>query len=366
MKNKRTQTVAVLLCAIGIVIVILLLIAFVGKGKDKKVKVGFIMSGSCEETGWNGIHYNGMKNACDALGVKLLVKENVKEFNGECKTAIRELVKEGAELIILSSYNYSEEVKDEIKKYPKVAFYANSSEYHDVNMTSYFSRMYQARYLAGIVAGMQTETGKIGYVAAMSNNEVNRGISAFTLGVKKVNPAAEVIVAWSGDWDKEDEEKRLTEVLVKEEGADVMTYHQNQPNVVEMAEQLGAYSIGYHEALTGQTENYLMSVVCDWEMVYKELVKSYLTGKANEKENYWIGMEVEAVGLSEYSELISGEIRQRVKTEKREIIAGKDVFSGIIYDTDGVLRCGEKEMISDEVLLEQFDWFVEGVRFYEE
>lgn len=366
MKSKIKRGWGILLSAVVVIILIVLLIALVGREKESESKVGFIMSGACDETGWNGMHYSGMKRACDALGVELYVKENVKEFNGECKTAIKELAEEGVGLIILSSYNYSEEVKEEVKKYPEIVFYANSSEYHDINMTSYFSRMYQARYLAGIVAGMQTESGKIGYVAAMSNNEVNRGISAFTLGVRKVNPTAEVIVAWSGDWDKQETEIRLAEVLVKEAGADVLTYHQNQPNVVYVAEQLGVRSIGYHEALTGQSENYLMSVVCDWEMVYKELVKSYLNGKANEKENYWIGMEVEAVGLSEYSELISGEIRQRVRSEKKEIISGKDVFSGVIYDTEGVLRCGEKEMISDEMLLERFDWFVEGVSFYEE
>ena len=50
---------------------------------------------------------------------------------------------------------------------------------------------------------------------------------------------------------------------------------------------------------------------------------------------------------------------------KQELLTGKDVFSGVIYDNAGKLRCGEKEVISDEMLLEQFDWYVEGVRFYE-
>ena len=50
---------------------------------------------------------------------------------------------------------------------------------------------------------------------------------------------------------------------------------------------------------------------------------------------------------------------------KEEILSGRDVFSGVIYDNAGQLRCGEKETISDELILEQFDWFVEGVRIYE-
>ncbi len=268
--------------------------------------------------------------------------------------------------IILSSYNYSSEVKDIVKKYPNIVFYGNSSEYHDTNLTSYFVRMYQARYLAGIVAGQKTESGVIGYVAAMSNNEVNRGISAFTLGVRSVNPEAEVVVSWTGDWDDETAEKKAAKNLVENAGADILTYHQNQTNVIHMAEELGVYSIGYHEALDNQSERYLMSVVCDWEKVYKELVKSFLSGKANEKENYWIGLEADAVGLSAYSGEVTEKIRQTVEDAKGKILLGTEVFSGVIYDTEGKLRCGEKEMISDEVLLERFDWFAEGVRFYEE
>lgn len=364
-KGKRLR-ILVLLGAVAVVLIILLSIALMGKEKSKVTKIGFIMSGAGSETGWNGMHYNGVKGACDELGVELLVKENVKEFNGECEKAIAELANAGVGMIILSSYNYSEEVQDLVKEYPEIVFYANSSEYHDVNMTSYFVRMYQARYLAGIVAGRKTQTGVIGYVAAMENNEVNRGISAFTLGVRKANPEAKVVVAWTGDWDNAEKEKQAARALVENAGADVLTYHQNQTNVVYTAEELGVYSIGYHEALEGQSPDYLMSVVCNWEMVYKALVKSFLSGKGNEKENYWIGMEVEAVGLSPYSKEVSEEIVQEVATARKAIVSGKDVFSGVIYDTEGNLRCGEKEMISDEVLLEHFNWFTEGIEFYEE
>ena len=71
------------------------------------------------------------------------------------------------------------------------------------------------------------------------------------------------------------------------------------------------------------------------------------------------------MGLSQYSEEISGDIIDEISKAKTEFLSGKDVFAGVIYDRDGKLRCGEKEAISDEILLEQFDWFVEGVNFYE-
>lgn len=349
-----------------IVVMIVLLIAFTGQSKRVDVpRIGFIMSGSMTETGWNGMHYDGAKYACDKLGAELLVKENVKEFTGECNVAIKELVEDGAGMIILSSYGYSEEAKELVKEYPEVVFYVNSSEYHDVNMTSYFARMYQARFLAGIIAGLQTESNQIGYVAAMENNEVNRGINAFTLGVKKANPEAEVVVAWTGAWDDKEKEIEAANNLVEQEKADVLTYHQNQPNVVEAAEAAGVYSIGYHEALENCSDKYLTTVMCKWGLVYEQIIREYLVGKANIKTNYWIGLEADAVGLSEYSAAVTEEIVAEVEKAKTQLLTGNDVFSGVIYDNEGDIRCGEKENISDEVLLEKMDWFVEGVRFYE-
>jgi len=363
--NKR-RMILTAVGAVGIVVIIMLMIVFGGRQRKSDVpRIGFVLSGGMEEKGWNGKHYEGAKTACEKLGAQLLVKEHVKEFTGQCQEAIRELAKEGAGMIILSSYGYAEEIQELVKEYPEIVFYVNSSEYHDTNMTSYFARMYQARYLAGIVAGMKTESNAIGYVAAMENNEVNRGINAFTLGVKRVNPTAEVVVTWTGEWDNKEKEVRTANTLMEEEKCDVLTYHQNQTNVIAAAEAAKVYSIGYHEALEGYSENCLTSVICHWELVYEQIIREFLVGKANVKNNYWIGMEVEAVDLSAYSGEVTEEIKQEVEKAKAEFLSGKDVFSGVIYDNEGTMRCGEKETISDEQLLEHFDWFVEGVRFYE-
>ena len=365
-QNKKLQIILMLIGSF-VLAVILILILIPEKGKDiQTAKIGFILSGSVNETGWNGMHYNGVKSASEKLNVELLIKENVAEFKGECKEAVKELADEGASMILLSSYNYSEEVKELVKEYPNIAFYANSFEYQDENMTSYFVRMYQARYLSGIIAGLQTTTNKVGYVAAMANNEVNRGISAFTLGVRSVNPEASVIVAWTGTWDDEEIEKKAACDLIEKVGVDIITYHQNQAYVIEVADEKGVMSIGYHQAFDQFSDNYLTSVVCDWEVVYEELIQDFLRGKGNEIDHFWIGITKDAVGLSNYSSKVSKEAIRVIEKIKEEMKKASVVFVGPIYDREGNLRCGEKELISDEVLLEQFDWYVEGVEFYEE
>ena len=365
MKNKKIASKILFIAAVVIVVVIFVLIYFAGNEKKQKLKIGFIMSGEATEQGWNGLHYDGIKEACDELDIELIVKENIAEYSGQCEEAIKELASEDVEIIILSSYGYAEEVQEIVGDYPDITFYSESFDYYGGNLNCYFARGYQARYLAGIVAGMQTQTNCIGYVAAMPNSEVNRGINAFTLGVQLVNPDAKVIVAWSDSWNDSDEEKRLAQALIDNENVDVLTYHQNLPNVIEVAESNDIYSIGYHEPYANASDKFLTSVVFNWNYTYKELLGDYIKGKSDVINTYWFGLEKETIGLSDMSVVVSEDTKKEIETAKQRIIDGYDVFSGVIYDNEGNIRCNEGERISDDILMREMNWYVEGVEFYE-
>jgi len=365
MKNKKIASKILFIAAVVIVVVIFVLIYFAGNEKKQKLKIGFIMSGEATEQGWNGLHYDGIKEACDELDIELIVKENIAEYSGQCEEAIKELASEDVEIIILSSYGYAEEVQEIVEDYPDITFYSESFDYYGGNLNCYFARGYQARYLAGIVAGMQTQTNCIGYVAAMPNSEVNRGINAFTLGVQLVNPDAKVIVAWSDSWNDSDEEKRLAQALIDNENVDVLTYHQNLPNVIEVAESNDIYSIGYHEPYANASDKFLTSVVFNWNYTYKELLGDYIKGKSDVINTYWFGLEKETIGLSDMSVVVSEDTKKEIETAKQRIIDGYDVFSGVIYDNEGNIRCNEGERISDDILMREMNWYVEGVEFYE-
>lgn len=365
-KNSRYRFLLPIIALILLVIIFLCIILIGRMDKTKEPVVGIVLNGSAQEDGWNGMNYNGAAQACERLGVRLLIKDNVAENSGQCEEAVRELAEEGAGMILLTSYSYPEEAREVVKEYPDIVFNVNSFECQGDNMTPYFVRMYQARYLSGIIAGMRTESNVTGYVAALPNNEVNRGINAFTLGVKRSNPDAKVVVLWTGTWDNSEKETEAVDKLVQECMADVITYHQNQSNVVEEAERLGVDSIGYHKQFAGYSPHCLTSVVCDWNQVYEEVISDYLKGRGNLVDSYWIGMDKGAVALTPYSEYVTEEMKAAVEKAENEILAGRGVFSGEIYDREGNLICGEAEMMSDEALLEHVDWYVEGVEFYEE
>ncbi|MBQ5318578.1 MAG: BMP family ABC transporter substrate-binding protein [Oscillospiraceae bacterium] len=366
MNKHRFRQAILLISAVVVLVTVILLIAVTGAEKNTSQKIGLIITGEINDSGWNGVHYNGVVSACEKLGTELIVKENVNEGSGMCAEAIHELVDEGAEMIILSSYSYPVEAKSVIESYPDIAFYAISSEYVAENLTSYFGRMYQARYLSGIVAGMQTENGAIGYVAAMPNNEVNRGINAFTLGVKSVNPEATVYVSWTNSWDDEEKETVLTENLIKNKSVDVITYHQNQHYTAQAADKAGVYSIGYNEPAEGLSDKYLTAAVWNWDTLYFQIIREFIQGQPNEMERRWFSIESGVVALSELSAQVGDESRQAVEAAQNRLLMGNDVFSGLIYDNNNVLKCSEGEILSDETLLKNMDWFVEGVEIYNE
>lgn len=363
MKNKTIYTISIIFFIIALVGMVFV-IKRSGEDEKKKVKIGFVMNGSKDELGWNNMHYEGIKNACDLLDVELILKENVTDNTGMCSKAIEELVEEDAKMIILSSYDYCAESIDTIRKYKDVQFYVSSYEYEEDNIKSYFTRYYQARYLSGIIAGSMSKTGKIGYVAAYDIDEVNRGISAFALGVSHANEDAEVIVYYTNTWDNSASEIKAVDELIANENIDVVTCHQNQDNVVREADKKGIYSIGYHQVPSDMSDKYLTTVLCDWEMTYKEIVSQFLSGKV-ESKIAWLGIDKNVVKLEGYSPLISDEAREEVNQAIVKLEAGQDVFSGLIYDNEGNIRCNQDESISDNILLKDFKWLVKGVRVYE-
>ena len=355
----------IIFLVVFIVIGFLTIIATFDKNNEQQKKVGFIILGDINEPGWNLSLYEGIKAACDEYDLKLLVRDNVKENSGQCPAAIDELVNEGAGLIILASYSYAAEVKDFVTKYPNVSFTTIATEANARNMTSHFIRIYQARYLSGVLAGMRTKSNVLGYVAAMPNSEVNRGINAFALGAQRVNPETKVVVTWTNTWQDAQTEEICTRRLIEETGADFITYHQDDDTVAKVAEQLGVDFVAYNTTLQGYSRHYLASIICHWDFYYMDIVQKYLKGELNSVKNNWLGINKAAVLLSQFSGLVTIEMRRKLAAIQQELWNDKIIFSGEIYDNQGNLRCGEGETISDDTLIERIDWLVKGVEVLE-
>ncbi len=350
------------LTAVAMIIAILsVILMFEAFPKRPLPKVGFVVLGDIHEPGWNMSNYQGIQRACEEFGLPLLVRDKVPDHTGKCAEAIRELAAEGCSLIILASFSYAKEARQTIADLPKVAFSTISAEVQLRNLTSNFVRMYEGRYLSGIIAGQQTKSGVIGYVGAMPNDEVNRGLNAFTLGVLRANPRAKVIVAWTGSWQDAAKETENARRLVREKGCDVLAYHQDDAAVPDLAEAEGVDFIGYNTMLFGYSEHHLASILCRWDIYYANILRRFLREELNADRINWLGVDRGVVMLSNYSPRVDVETRAVVESARMEFLRNEVVFSGPLKDREGNIRCPSGEVIADDTLLQSMDWQIEGV-----
>ncbi len=366
MKNKDLFVRIVLpITAIAVVIVILVMINnFRPDREENIVSVGALLIGTTDDNGWNESHYEGIRKACEANSCRMYSMTNVPEEEEPIKAAVSELVGKGCSCIFLTSYGYGEYLNSIANEYPKTAFYCISGQGEAANCMTYFARMYQVRYLAGIVAGSATESDMLGYVTAMPIPETIRSINAYALGARRANPSAKVLAVYTGSWDDKNAEEQAVRSL-KEAGADVITYHEDRSYSIDLADEMGLFTTGYDYVGREYSDRFLTAAVINWDMLYTRVLRDYLSGRANFSKDYWLGLPEGAVSLYPYSDQVTEETKKLVASEEERIKTSLDVFSGEIYDNTGVLKCGANERISDDELFNRIDWYVEGVEIYE-
>src|SRR5574344_1201439 len=123
------------------------------------MKVGFVYIGSINDEGYTQAHDKG-RLAIESMGIKTSCVENVAE-NADCEKAIRDLIDQGCNVIYTNSFGFMDWTLKVAEDCPNVYFGHCSGYKQAANMCSYFGKVYQARYLAGIVAGLRTANGKI-------------------------------------------------------------------------------------------------------------------------------------------------------------------------------------------------------------
>lgn len=344
---------------------VLLAVFVVGCGGDilqenENIKVGFVYIGAPGDAGWTYAHDQGRKYLEKELpGVETVFLQDVDE-GADAERSIEQLAQEDCKIIFANSFGYGQAMLEVASRYPEVKFmHCTGLETAD-NMATYFGRVYQARYLSGMIAGKMTENNTLGYVAAFGIPEVVRGINAFTLGAQSVNPDVKVKVVWTTTWYDPIKEKDAAKSLL-EDGCDVLAQHQDTPSPQIAAEEVGKYAIGYNSDMRAfAPEANLTSPIWNWGPYYVKTVKSVLDGTW-QNEQYWGGLSDGIVDLAPISDKVPAEVKELVETKKSEISNNEwDVFTGIIKDQDGNIKVKDGEKLSDQEML-NMDWFVEGV-----
>lgn len=324
------------------------------------LKPGFVYIGPVGDGGWTFMHDQGRLAMEQAVpGVKSSIVESVPEGPDSARV-LETFVRNGSKLVFATSFGYMDFVVDVAKKYPDVVFMHCSGYKTADNVGTYFGRMYQARYLSGLVAGKMTKKNVVGYVAAHPIPEVIRGINAFTQGVRKVNPDAKVRVVWLFSWFDPGKEKEATKALI-DAGVDVIAMHADTGAAPQAAEEAGAYVVGYNNDMSAYAPTkHLTAPIWNWGTIYVETAKQVVAGTWK-STSQWPGLKEGVVGLAPYGKDVPEDVKTLVEAEKAKIVDGAwDVFSGPIKDQKGEIRVAEGTRMTDAEML-SFNWFVEGV-----
>lgn len=334
------------------------------------IKVGVIHIGNpADGSGYSYTHDVGIQDMQAALGLsddQIIRKNNVSDGDPTAtETAIRECIEAGCNIIFGTSWGYMDTMEALADEFPNVVFsHGTGYKNNGKNMNNYFGRIYQARYLSGIVAGMKTESNLIGYVAAMGseNSEVTGGIDAFAIGVASVNPDAKIYVKVTNSWYSPTEETNAAKALIAE-GCDVIAQHCDTPNPQLEAESAGVWGVGYNSDMIKDAPGAtLTSVEWHWGAYYTQAVQQVIDGTWN-CENYFGGMADGLLDISDLnSALCTDEMQAKVDEAKNEILNnGFNVFDGVLETNDGSTVGEEGSTLDDATIKGGINWYYKNV-----
>lgn len=339
------------------------------KGIAKEdIKVGVVhITDPAEGSGYTYTHDVGIQEMQKNLGLsnnQIVRKNNVADDDPTAvETAMRDLIEDGCNIIFATSWGYMDVCEALAKEYTDVYFsHGTGYKSNGENFNNYFGRIYQARYLSGIVAGMKTETNKIGYVAAQNkeNSEVTGGLDAFAMGVYSVNPDAEVYVKVTNSWYAPEAESNAAKALINM-GCDVIGQHCDTPNPQTAAEEAGVWGVGYNSDMSKDAPNAtLTSVIWNWGVYYTAAVESVIDGTFG--DDYFGGMKEGLVDITDLADFAAEGTAEKVEEAKAKILDGSfGVFDGVIETNDGTTVGKEGSTLSDEDITGGINWYFKNI-----
>ena len=362
------------------------------------LKVGAIYINSKNDTaGYTYAHHNGITTAMKALGLnpdtQLFIVDEVPEDKEQVLSAVDTLVGKGVDIVFGISFGYIDALEEAAAEYPDVIFsHATGYKSNETNFNNYFGRAYQARYLAGIAAGLKSlETGnnKVGYVAAYGTEyaETASGINGFALGVQAVNPNATVYVKCLNNWADEVNEKAFADELITSFECGIIAQHCDSAQPQIAAQNHNVFGCGYNSDMTPDApQAHLTAAIWNWDVYYKTAMQAAMDCGTADKfvttmgsAAYYGGLKEGFVDVSPLSANCAPNTQAAIDAVRKMIVDGEwDVFSGVklsitadgtvtkvdaaLVDNAGVEKVpAGGASVDDSVITGSMNYFVAGV-----
>jgi basic membrane protein A and related proteins len=324
-------------------------------------KAAFIYFAQKNDGGWVQAFEEARGRIEKAVGMKIPYVEDVADDDAQIRPAVEKFIQRGYNIILGTSYGYNDTFKDLAAKHPDVAFLNSPGTITTGNLQAYYGRSYESYYLCGMVAGAMAKNGKLGFVGGFPYPTVNWNVNAFAMGARQANPNATVTAVFISAWSDPAKERAAAEALI-DQGAEVIGEHINGPTPELVAQEHGAYAVGFQR---DKSQFAPKSVLCSSAWIWSGYVASEIE---KIRAGAWkTNINGDLPGIKEggtdaacCNAAVPEDVVKKMKSEREAIINGKPVFAGPLTDRDGKERVAAGQSLSDADLW-KMDWYVKGV-----
>jgi len=315
---------------------------------NRDLTVGFVFIADQHDLGYTQAIWEASEALARAMpDIRVLRTPRIPESGRAAEDAMEAQIRRGASVVFATSYGYRDAAYRVARRHPDIiVLHQGGLEGTPPldNFGTYWGTMEEPVYLAGIVAGSTTKTGRLGLVAAFPIPAVFNDINAFLLGARVVRPDATEQIRFTGSWCNPKAQRRAAEELLAD-GVDVMTQHLDCTRpILETAERAGAHTIGFHlDGSEAAPRGYLVGSVWNWSDMLVDMIRIIQRGRFKESKYNGDFRGGLATGdnpfvLSEITGRVSPETKELVTKAEARMRSGWSPFTGPIVDRNGRIR----------------------------
>ena len=321
-----------------------------------RVTVGFLHHGTIYTSGWTYAHDLGRLYLEDSLGGQVTTRVYDGLKNGEDSfSAIEQAVLDGCQVIFTTSARFLESSIRACIRYPEIRILNCSLNTYSGHLRTYYGRLYEAKFLVGLLAGILSERGRIGYIADFPFPGTAASVNAFALGVQMVCPDARVLLAWSSEKDGNPQKRLMDAGVDLIAGADMLApSHSPRPYGLYRPQGEGGVN--------------LASSLWHWGKFYQRILQTILNGSwgrtaaelSGDSINYWWGISSGLIDVI-VSKAVPARCVQLMEMVKKQIVNESfQIFSGDIRDQQNRLRTPGGVPLSPPQIV-RMDWLASNV-----
>lgn len=332
------------------------LFSYILPSSTKRLKVAFVYDTEPAKSEWTYGHELGRLYLTNSFQEQIETSYiNYEDKSESLVEVLEELVKQDNKIIFTTSPEMMQASLKVAIDNPEVKILNCSLNNPHGYIRTYYARMYEAKFLTGMIAGSMSENNRIGYVADYPIYGMIANINAFARGAKMVNPRAKVYLCWS-----KLKNSNVVEYLKERQ----VSYVSDQDLIIP---QSASRRFGLYKIDGDELEGNLAMPVWHWGIFYEKLIQSILSGSFKNEEtdvskalNYWWGMSAGVIDIICSDKLPSG-TQKLVDLMKQMICNGTlKPFSGIVRAQQGIIQESlDSEMTPEEII--KMDWLVNNI-----